>query len=416
MTRRSNSFFRAAANALIVLAIASYPSIAWQQEQTPAAAQEPPQQQTESPASSVPPADVQSTETATAPSAPAAEQKTAEAAPAEAARKYVIRAGDTLWDISNAFYRDPFLWPLIWKSNPSIDDPDLIYPGNALVIPSLAPVERAMEAPEAAPEKEAAEAVPSAPSALQQPGEEGAAPEKEAEHVAKLIVPEEAPVPLLDKFGMLSAWFVGDEDSPDRVLEAVMDPENTSLADGDRVFIRIKTRKEVDIGDKFLIYAPQHRVRHPINNRSYGKLYEVLGVLKVTAPNPKVPGMYRALIVQSFDAISPGNMLAPYQEPALIYPSSEKQTKDISGYILDVTDDRTLNGQQDFVFLDKGKEDGVDPGDRFAVYSPEHDDIPGTSTEVGEVQVILVKSRTATAIIRQSKDALERGERVEFKN
>jgi len=48
---------------------------------------------------------------------------------AEQSGKYEIRQDDTLWDIANAFYRDPFLWPLIWKSNPSINDPDLIYPG-----------------------------------------------------------------------------------------------------------------------------------------------------------------------------------------------------------------------------------------------------------------------------------------------
>jgi len=72
--------------------------------------------------------------------------------------KYTIKQGDTLWDISNAFYKDPFLWPLLWKANPYITNPDLIYPGNKLAIPSLAPIERAIEKPaEEAVEEQAAE-------------------------------------------------------------------------------------------------------------------------------------------------------------------------------------------------------------------------------------------------------------------
>ncbi|HAR46587.1 MAG TPA: hypothetical protein DCS05_10605, partial [Nitrospiraceae bacterium] len=60
---------------------------------------------------------------------------------------YIIVKGDTLWDISNSFLKDPFLWPLIWKVNPYITNPDLIYPGNKLVIPDLSQIERAMERP-----------------------------------------------------------------------------------------------------------------------------------------------------------------------------------------------------------------------------------------------------------------------------
>jgi nucleoid-associated protein YgaU len=74
---------------------------------------------------------------------PVAEPAEAESAPSpEAATSYTIKRGDTLWDISNTFYRDPFLWPFIWKANPYITNPDLIYPGNKLAIPSLAPIER----------------------------------------------------------------------------------------------------------------------------------------------------------------------------------------------------------------------------------------------------------------------------------
>ena len=48
---------------------------------------------------------------------------------------YIIKPGDTLWDLAFHFLSDPFKWPLIWNANPYIKNPDLIYPGNSLRIP-----------------------------------------------------------------------------------------------------------------------------------------------------------------------------------------------------------------------------------------------------------------------------------------
>lgn len=47
---------------------------------------------------------------------------------------YKVKEGDTLWDISNLFLQNPWLWPEIWHANPQIQDPHLIYPGDTLAI------------------------------------------------------------------------------------------------------------------------------------------------------------------------------------------------------------------------------------------------------------------------------------------
>lgn len=50
----------------------------------------------------------------------------------DAPKEYVVEKGDTLWDISAIYLDQPWLWPELWRLNPQIDNPHLIYPGDKL--------------------------------------------------------------------------------------------------------------------------------------------------------------------------------------------------------------------------------------------------------------------------------------------
>ncbi|MEJ6498112.1 MULTISPECIES: LysM domain-containing protein [Pseudoalteromonas] len=52
----------------------------------------------------------------------------------DAPKQYVVKKGDTLWDISGVYLDEPWQWPDLWQMNPQIANPHLIYPGDALTL------------------------------------------------------------------------------------------------------------------------------------------------------------------------------------------------------------------------------------------------------------------------------------------
>ncbi|BFM12094.1 hypothetical protein R50072_22470 [Simiduia litorea] len=47
---------------------------------------------------------------------------------------YHIKEGDTLWDIAEKFLKDPYKWIELWKQNPKVKNPNLIYPGDVIKV------------------------------------------------------------------------------------------------------------------------------------------------------------------------------------------------------------------------------------------------------------------------------------------
>lgn len=74
--------------------------------------------------------------------------------PKVATNEYTVVKGDCLWKISDKFYKEPKAWFAIWEKNKegvkaappkvpkTIKNPNLIYPGQVLVIPALTDAEK----------------------------------------------------------------------------------------------------------------------------------------------------------------------------------------------------------------------------------------------------------------------------------
>lgn len=290
-------------------------------------------------------------------------------------KEYTVKKGDTLWEIANKEIVDSFLWPKIWKENPRIKNPDLLYPGQKIRIPLYLiqkevppkPVEKAMPSPEVKP------------------------PAKE-EPKAEKIKPVEKKY-LVDMDTLISSGYISSSlESKGTVIGS---PTGRSVLNKDD-FAYIETVNPVNTGDTFYILRSAGKVFHPETGDFMGYLIEVMGIAEVVE---KRTDIVKARITESFQEVAVGDLLDNFYEIEPAFETDNPKSPNIAGYIVATRQRRTANGQMDIVYIDKGSKDGLSVGDILRTILANK-----FSSETNSViQVINTKESTATAIIRKSE-------------
>jgi len=328
-------------------------------------------------------------------------------------RTYTVQKGDTLWGISSNLLKDPFYWPKLWKTNKFIPNPDLIYPGNVIVLPTEEEIREALKKlkEEAAPpivEEKAPEAVvPPAP--VQPPMVEAVAPPPEIKPPAK--------PPVLDKDLILSSGYIlRGVGSGGKVIASKDSKEMYS--EQDTIYLLPNTRPNV--GDRLTAYRVVRPVFHPKTGQYLGDLIRILGTMEVTDVQDKTA---TAVVSKSYDVITKGDPYIPYQptEQVAVEVSESQSGPRLDGYIVEVKETRQSQGQFDVVYIDKGRRDGLLVGRNFLIFR-EGEKTPFASPgggvrlprrRVGELQVIAVQDETAVARVVKSSEPITRGDMVE---
>jgi hypothetical protein len=316
-----------------------------------------------------------------------------------------VRRGDTLWELCDRYHSNPWAWPRVWSYNPQIENPHWIYPGDRIRL------------------REGSEAKASQSLG----GGDG--------FVSRRSVVGQGTIFLRNKGyiddGKREVWgeLVGSPD--DQML----------LADQNEVYLQV-THKDADmrIGQELTVFSNE---RTPEAGDAAGSVVEVRGTVKVTAWDPKTK-VARAKVTESLDVMERGNQIGPVGRRFDVVPPATNQ-KEVWGKISGGLNPREVLGQNQVIFVDKGSEQGLRPGNRLFVIrkgdpwrssvklgksmaahrmryelykaepEPAKDNADPESYPqevVGEILVLRTRPHSSTCLVTQSDFELEPGDTV----
>jgi hypothetical protein len=341
---------------------------------------------------------------------------------------YTVKAGDTLWDLSGRFLNNPWYWPKIWSYNPEITNPHWIYPGNALrFFPG------ADEAPgRVEPVQDVAQGSP------QQ--SEDAAPPRELEDFSRADLKRPQEFGEGDEVAVVGPYKIGGgggrhgvytrrdsfvtrrELEESGVVSAAFE-EKTFLSIHDRAYAKFAKSAPARVGDRYTLYRTDRVVLHPVTKQVFGWKSTILGAARVVAVDDKAVTVD---IIAAYDPIERGAYLGPWTEKVVKRVDRRPNARELRGYIIAAEQDIVTEiGEHHLVFIDKGRDDGVEEGNLFSVtrsgdpQGEAPDAIGHDATlpveDVGSLLVVDTQSNASAALVVRSMRELYIGDRVEMR-
>lgn len=256
--------------------------------------------------------------------------------------RYVVKKGDTLWDIADHYLKEPWKWPELWYGNPDIKNPHLIYPGDVLYLTYVDGRPRLSREPP--------------PSAT---GVEKLSPRVREESLADAIptIPGD----------VIRAFLRGDRVVGAEELEAapyVVEFSEEHLVGGAGMLAYAKGLEENPKPSHSLLRKGEI-YRDPESNEILGYKATYIGTASVRTPGSPA----RISVDSSVREVLVGDRLLPQDENDLLesayFPHAPE--KEIEGYIIDATGAVMQVGQYQIVTLSKGASDGVEVGHVFNI-------------------------------------------------
>jgi hypothetical protein len=285
--------------------------------------------------------------------------------------RYVVVKGDTLWDISAKFFKDPWKWPQIWGYNKdTIQNPHWIYPGNVVFLdpgthtlkvddgtsPDTASAAPAGTAPATV---DLGSDVPSVEETPNTAGSVKMSPRARAIGGSR----ESIPVISLKEIGpFLSRPLVIEDDELENSPVLVGTYEHRQLIGaGDIAYAQ---NMPDDKGESWQIYRPSRTFRDPDTDEVLGQ--EVFYLGDATVENFGKITTLR--VTSSVREIGQGDRFAQTTAGFASNFVPRVPGREISARVISVYGGVTQAGQNNVIALNKGSRDGLESGHVLALY------------------------------------------------
>ncbi len=322
---------------------------------------------------------------------------------------HTVEKGDTLWDLSQKYLGSPWYWPKVWSYNPEIANPHWIYPGNVVKFVGTG------------------EEVPTQVEVGE--GPEGEQPEVEP----GTIMEDEDRVSVAGKLGyqtkggvnIRTPGFVTPEEIEESGVLAESSAETTMLTFPQTAFATFKKSGDVHVGATYLVFRKGKEILHPITGERVGYQTNLIGTVKLLRVDKNFSVVQ---ITATWDEIHRGDLIGPYSENLVRHVNPKPNERANEGYVVAATRGwLTQMGEQETLIVDKGANDGVQPGNTMTILraldgnSPSatlrpQDREPGFPLEeVGTCMAVEVKSKASICVLIRSWHEIVKGDRFEMR-
>jgi hypothetical protein len=318
--------------------------------------------------------------------------------------QYTVKRGDTLYGISGLYYANPALWSFLWNQNPSIKmKPGTRNPQYEPLVPGTVLDIYHQRFPFTVMNRNY-----TPPTGISD----------DIRFLTKTI-PYQG-IPYDKKYFKYKL-----SPRPARVWGYIVSsPEvnKVHFLERDLVYVRFRPSKRqcILVGDRFGIYRDKGPLFHPINpERPVGYLAEVVGEIEITSTGHN---LITGIILESYVEIERGDKICLFTPRRKeIVPT--KTHRMLTGTILRSATRNTfykesINLENDIVFINRGKCDGMEQGILVNIYRPSHPikdpyfqrrvSIP--DRYLGEGMVLKAFKNNSTLLITRSREEILPGD------
>ncbi|MBA2334964.1 MAG: hypothetical protein H0V90_08505 [Blastocatellia bacterium] len=261
-----------------------------------------------------------------------------------------------------------------------------------------------------------------------------AAAQSKTQTTSTLVAANTRPMAVAERNNLYCAGFVQTSpmDTSNKLVGAVEEQDQFNYAENDVVYINMGTNKGVKVGDMFSVVRPSGQVstRWTKKNR-LGFYVREVGALEVIRVKE---GVSVARVKTSCDNLHLGDLVqtvpvrtSPMFQTRAALDLYAEPTGKARGRLFMARDNQQMLGREQIVYIDLGAEDNMQVGDFLTIFRPleegtgtavkiakVRDDRPARLRKiVGEMVILNVKERTATAVITRTAQEIHTGDWVE---